>query len=199
MYDIQKRIYKASLAKKKGTVIFLQNKIINSIGAKCIAVRQVTTENKGKKTPGIDGKVYLTSKEKASLAATLEIDGKASSIKRVLIPKKGSNKLRALGILTIRDRAKQRLVLMALEPEWEAKFEPNSYGFRPGRNAHDAVEAIFNSLRNRSGRGSGYKKYVLDADLKGCFDRIDHEYLLSKLKASPKITKQIKAWLKAGI
>ena len=88
--------------------------------------------------------------------------------------KPGKNELRPLGIPTIEDRAKQMLAKLALEPEWEAIFEPNSYGFRPGRSCHDAVASLFLSLRGKS-------RYVLDADIQKCFDRIDHEKLLKKL------------------
>jgi RNA-directed DNA polymerase len=90
------------------------------------------------------------------------------------------------------ERAKQALVKLALEPAWEAAFEPNSYGFRPGRSAHDAIEAIFNGIRYKP-------KFVFDADIKGCFDTIDHEALLRKLGTSPKLTHLIRGWLKAGV
>jgi RNA-directed DNA polymerase len=92
----------------------------------------------------------------------------------------------------MKDRALQSLVKLALEPEWEAKFEPNSYGFRPGRSCHDAVDAIFNAIRYKP-------KYVLDADIAKCFDRIDHEALLRKLNTFPTIRRQVRAWLKAGV
>ncbi len=74
---------------------------------------------------------------------------------------------------TMKDRALQALTLQALEPEWEARFEPNSYGFRAGRSCHDAIEAIFNCIRYKP-------KFVLDADIASCFDRIDHSALLKK-------------------
>jgi len=90
------------------------------------------------------------------------------------------------------DRALQALVKLALEPEWEARFEPNSYGFRPGRSCHDAIGAIFNAIRLKA-------KYVLDADIAKCFDRINHEALLRKLNTSPTLRRQIKAWLKSGV
>lgn len=192
---IQKRIYKQSKLGNKGAVVFLQNLLITSLDAKLLAVRRVTLENQGKHTPGIDLKT--TSAEKAKLVKSLHIDGKALPIRRVWIPKPGKKDMRPLGIPIIKDRAKQKLVLMALEPEWEAKFEPNSYGFRPGRRSQDAIEAIFMSLRNKGEANSN--KYVLDADLKGCFDNIDHDYLIKKLNTSPKISNQIRAWLKAGI
>ncbi len=90
------------------------------------------------------------------------------------------------------DRALQTLVKMALEPEWEAKFEPNSYGFRPGRSCHDAIEAIYVAINQKS-------KYVLDADIAGCFDNINHSALMRKVNTFPKLRRQIKAWLKAGV
>ena len=92
----------------------------------------------------------------------------------------------------MQDRATQALVKLAIEPEWEARFEENSYGFRPGRSCHDAIEAIFNGIRYKS-------KYVLDADISKCFDRINHEKLLEKVNTFPKIRRQLRAWLKAGI
>jgi RNA-directed DNA polymerase len=90
------------------------------------------------------------------------------------------------------DRAMQALVKLALEPEWEAEFEANSYGFRPGRCVHDAIEAVFNTICLKP-------KYVLDADIEKCFDRIDHEALMSKLDATRPVARLVRAWLKAGI
>jgi RNA-directed DNA polymerase len=90
----------------------------------------------------------------------------------------------------MRDRAVQALAKAALEPEWEAKFEPNSYGFRPGRGAHDAIEAIFKQISTK-------EKYVLDADIAKCFDKINHQKLLDKLNTFPVMRRQVRAWLKA--
>ncbi len=202
----QRRIYKASKENNRSKVMFLQNIIINSLDAKLLAVRRVTTENQGKKTSGIDNKIYNTDEKKIKLVQQLKVDGTAKPIKRVYIPtpllpmqKQGrKSEKRPLGIPIIKDRAKQYLVLLALEPEWEAKFEPNSYGFRPGRSCHDAVVSIFGHLR--LGRNKpDFKKYVLDADLKDCFDNINHQYLLNKLATIPAIEKQVKSWLEAGI
>ena len=92
----------------------------------------------------------------------------------------------------MKDRATQALVKLALEPEWEARFEPNSYGFRPGRSCQDAIEAIFRAIKCKP-------KFVLDADIAKCFDRIDHKRLLEKLNTYPTLQRQIRAWLKAGV
>ncbi|MHC5826312.1 MAG: reverse transcriptase/maturase family protein, partial [Nostoc sp.] len=92
---------------------------------------------------------------------------------------------------TIHDRALQTLAKMTLEPEWEAHFEINSYGFRPGRGCHDAIEAIFNHIKGKS-------KFVLDADISKCFDKIDHKALLNKINTFPSLRRQINHWLKAG-
>src|SRR5260370_36030452 len=89
------------------------------------------------------------------------------------------------------ERCKQALTKLALEPEWEAKFEPNSYGFRPGRSCHDAKEAIFNAIK-------GKPKFVFDADIKGAFDHIKQEALLEKLHTYPALRTTVKRGLKAG-
>ena len=197
---LQDRIYIASKLGKMKRMHFLQNILLNSLDAKLLATRKVTTESKGRKTPGLDNELISTPTAKMDLVRELKIDGIAAPIRRVWIPKPGKTEKRPLGIPIIRDRAKQKLVLMALEPEWEAKFEPSSYGFRPGRSCHDAVEKIFLSLRNHKGRsGKPECKFILDADLKGCFDNIDHDYLLKSLNTVPRIEKQVRAWLKAGI
>jgi RNA-directed DNA polymerase len=113
-------------------------------------------------------------------------------VRRVWIPKPGKEEKRPLGIPPMIERCKQALAKMVLEPEWEAKFEPNSYGFRPGRSCHDAREAIFNIIRCKP-------KYVFDADIKGAFDNICQEKLLEKLHTYPHLRRAVKAWLKAGV
>lgn len=193
----QERIYKASKENNKTKVKFLQKIIINSFDAKLLAVKRVTTEEKGRKTYGIDKKLFIDHKNKILLVDELRVDGKASPIKRVSISKTSSEK-RRLTIPIIKDQAKKYLVLFALEPEWEAKFESNSYGFRPGHSCHDAVQAIYSHLKLGINK-SKFKKYVLDADIKGFFDNINHSYLLDKLDTLPEIKLQIKSWLEVGI
>lgn len=190
---IQNRIYKAKRNGDKKRVHKLQNFLINSIAAKLIAVRQVTTLNQGRKTPGVDKQIVTTPTEKMQLVRSLQLDGVALPIRRVWIPKPGKSEKRPLGIPVIRERAKQALAKLALEPEWEATFEPNSYGFRPGRRTHDAIEAIFKCLNRNT------PKWVFDADIRKCFDTIDHDALLKKLETFPAMERQIKAWLKAGV
>jgi len=189
----QRRIFKASQLGDKRKVRYLQQRLIRSPYAKAIAVQQVTTLNKGKNTPGVDGFVATTPRMKMTLAKNLRLNGKASFVKRVWIPKPGKTEKRPLGIPTIQDRAKQALAKLALEPEWEAKFEPNSYGFRPGRSCHDAIEAIYSNLHHN------VDKLVYDADIHKFFDRISHKVILTKIDTFPLMEKQVQAWLQAGI
>lgn len=192
VFKLQKQIYKASRRGDVRTVRRLQRLLTKSWTAKCLAVRRVTQDNQGKKTAGVDGIKSLTPKQRLTFVNNLKLGTKVKPTRRVWIPKPGKDEKRPLGIPTMYDRALQGLVKLALEPEWEAKFEPNSYGFRPGRSCHDAIEAIFNAIRYKP-------KYVLDADIAKCFDKIDHERLLEKLNTYPTLRKQIRAWLKAGV
>jgi RNA-directed DNA polymerase len=189
---LQKRIYRASQRGDQKAVRKLQKTLMRSWSAQCIAVRKVTQDNKGKNTAGVDKVKSLDPQQRMELSKNLTIDHKANALRRVWIPKPRCEEKRPLGIPTIRDRAKQSLAKMALEPEWEAKFETNSYGFRPGRSAHDAIEHIFIGLNQAH-------KFVLDADIAKCFDKINHQELLRKLNTFPTMRRQIKAWLKAGI
>jgi RNA-directed DNA polymerase len=163
-----------------------------------LAIRRVTQINKGRRTPGVDREIITRPEERIALFYWLEgirlNNWQPPPTRRVEIPK-GGGKTRALGIPTIRDRVIQAIVKNALEPEWEAVFEATSYGFRPGRSAHDAIVSIWSSY---SGWGTKHKEWILDADIKGAFDHISHDYLLAKLghfPAKPLINK----WLKAGV
>ncbi len=194
VYRLQKRIYRASERGNVKAVHRLQRLLMKSEAARCLAVRRVTQDNQGKNTAGVDGIKSVSPQRRPILVKALRNHQalKAQPARRVWIPKPGKSEKRPLGILTMLDRAHQALVKAALAPEWEAKFEPNSYGFRPGRGCHDAIEAIFTSV--------GYKeKYVLDADIQGCFDNIAHEPLLDKLNTYPAMRRAIKGWLNAGV
>jgi RNA-directed DNA polymerase len=194
VFRIQKRIYQAQLRGDFKRVRRLQRLLLRSYSARCLAVRQVSQDNRGKKTPGVDGIARLTPKQRMRMVGGLRtFSASPAPIRRVYIPKPGNpNERRPLGIPILRDRAEQALVKLALEPEWEARFEANSYGFRPGRCPQDAIEAIFNHIRLKP-------KYVLEADIEKCFDRINHQALLAKLNSIPIINRQVRGWLKAGI
>jgi RNA-directed DNA polymerase len=163
VFKLQKRIYRAARQGDTKKVRQLQRLLCKSRAAKLLAVRRVTQDNRGKNTAGVDGVITASGPERLDMADALTLEGKASPVRRVYIPKQGTDELRPLGIPTMRDRATQTLVKLALEPEWEARFEPNSYGFRPGRSCWDAIQAIFNSVNRKP-------KFVLDADIAKCFD-----------------------------
>src|SRR6266849_224725 len=196
VYRIQKRIYRASQRGKTRTVQKLQKLLMKSEAARLLAVRRVTQDNQGKKTAGVDGVKSVSPPHRLHLAQQIHPKHwkhhKAKPVRRVWIPKPGKrDERRPLGIPTMLDRSKQALAKMGLEPEWESMFEPNSYGFRPGRSCHDAIGAIFNAIRYKP-------KFVFDADIAGCFDHIRHDALLEKLHTYPAMRQAIKVWLKAG-
>ena len=192
VFKLQKRIYQATQRGDHKTAHRLQRLLMHSQRAKQLAVRRVTQDNRGKRTAGVDGVKCLTPRARKLLVPSLTLNGKASPLRRVYLPKPGTDERRCLGIPTLKDRATQALAKLALEPEWEAKLEPNVYGFRPGRGAQDAIEAIFTSVHHQP-------KWVLDADIEKCFDRIHHTTLLDKLNSFPTLRRQVKAWLRAGV
>jgi RNA-directed DNA polymerase len=160
VFKLQKRIYQASHRGNIKSVHKLQRLLINSWSAKCLAVRRVTQDNQGKHTAGVDGVKSLPPTKRLELVKQLKLDAEAQPVRRVWIPKRGTDEKRPLGIATLYDRALQTLVRFALEPEWEAKFEPNSYGFRPGRSCHDAIAAIHLSI-NKLPKECGLNKSLL--------------------------------------
>ena len=191
IFRLQLRIFKASTNQEWEKMYKLQKLLTSSQFAKYLSVRKVTQDNAGKKTPGVDQRVVTTPKERWQFANQLTLNGKSSPIRRTYIPRP-DGRLRPLGILTIEDRAKQMLAYLALSPQWEAQFEAGSYGFRPGRSVPDAVEAVFLGISKKP-------KWVLDADIEKCFERIHHSHLLEKCHTYPAMRKQLRAWLKAGI
>jgi RNA-directed DNA polymerase len=175
----------------------LQKLMLRSWSSTLVSVRQVTQRNAGRKTAGVDGLVALTSQARAETAVRVHAtigSHKPSPVRRVYIPKASDKaKMRPLGIPVIVDRCHQARVRNALEPEWEARFEARSYGFRPGRGCHDAIESLFLALHGKSRR-----VWILDADLAGAFDKISHGPLLEMLGGFP-AKGMIAGWLKAGI
>src|ERR671933_111357 len=185
VFRLQKRIDRAAQREDVRTVHKLQKLLVQSWYARLLAVRRITQDNRGKHTAGIDGAKKLTPPQRRRLANALHLDGTATALRRIWIPKRGSRtEKRPLGIPTQTDRARQTLVRQALEPEWEAKLSPHTYGFRPGRSCWDAIAAIFTGITFRP-------QYVLKVDIAKCFDRLCHEALLAKTQAPPVIRRQL--------
>jgi RNA-directed DNA polymerase len=195
---LRQRIFTASKAADLKKVRNLQKLMLRSRANTLVSVRRVTERNAGRLTAGVDGEVVLTREAKAKLVDRVHQmtePFKALPVRRVYIPKKGSStKRRPLGIPVVVDRVHQARALNALEPEWEARFEPKSYGFRPGRGCHDAIRAVHEVVTGKRPK----RQWVLDADLAGAFDRIGHDHILQMLGTFP-ARGMIREWLKAGV
>jgi RNA-directed DNA polymerase len=192
--NLRRRIYRASVEGNTKLVSSLQKLMIRSTANKLSAIRRVTQVNQGRKSPGVDQIIVNTDQERSWLLnkLTRERKAQASPIRRVYILKK-NGKLRPLGLPTILERCRQAVIKSALEPYWEAKFEPCSYGFRPGRSTHDAIQRIFCIAKPGSSR-----KWVLEVDIKGAFNHISHDFLLKAIGNFP-ARAWIREWLQAGI
>lgn len=191
---IQQRIFRAEQQGNKRKVRSLQRLLMRSRAALLLSIRQVTQINKGKRTAGIDRYKALNQEQRTKLyqeMCTLNLEEHSPPpVRRVYIEKEGKpGKLRPLSIPTIRDRVVQNLAKLALEPQWEVRFEPISYGFRPKRSAHDALEAINKKLTKR--------EWIFEGDFRGCFDHLNHDYILEQTKGFPG-HRLIRKWLKAG-
>jgi RNA-directed DNA polymerase len=172
----------------------LQRLLINSEAALLLSIRTVTQINHGKRTAGIDGYKALNAQTRLTLFNEMRHQTLAGHTPRAALRvyiQKSNGKLRPLGIPIIKDRIYQNIVKLALEAEWEVKFESTSYGFRPGRGCHDAIEAIYKKTVR------GKKQWIFEGDFKGCFDNLSHEYVLSVISNFP-AQKMIAKWLKAG-
>lgn len=170
LFNLQKRVFKAVRAGNKRKAMSLQKLILKSKAARFLAIRQVTQLNAGKKTAGIDGKKSLNYKERFELSELLKAFSnkwKHQKLRSIPIPKKDGS-TRMLKIPTIGDRAWQCLAKYAVEPAHEALFHSNSYGFRPGRSAHDAQKILFLNL---SSRHDGISKRVIELDIEKCVRR----------------------------
>src|SRR6266576_2082913 len=191
--NLRHRIFRAAQEGDLKKVHSLQKLMLKSYSNRLVSVRRVTQINAGKNTPGVDKLVVKTPEARGRMVDHLAHYSawKAKPARRIYIPK-AKNKRRPLGIPVVIDRCLQAIVKNALEPSWEAKFEGISYGFRPGRSAHDAIEKIYLLARpNKT------KKWILDADIKGAFDTISHDHLQEAIGPVP-ARGLIKQWRKRG-
>lgn len=192
---LRQRIYRAEQQKKLRRVRKLQRLLLRSEANLLLSIRKVTQQNNGKRTSGVDGYTALHSGKRNELYRQLKrlsiFQHLPKPAKRTYIAKK-NGKLRPLGIPTIKDRVYQNMVKTALEPQWEARFDPASYGFRPKRSTHDAISNIFNKINTNS-----KKKWIFEGDFKGCFDHLSHHWIRKQTYSFPGKT-LIQRWLEAG-
>jgi RNA-directed DNA polymerase len=192
---LRQRIFRATREQKWNVVRSLTKLMLRSYFNLLLSVQRVTQKNKGKETAGVDKELALTPERRMALVRTMGkyTLWKAMPTRRVYIPKPGKpGQERPLGIPTIRNRVSQAMLKNALEPCWEAQFESNSYGFRPGRSIHDAMAQCWLLLA-----GHRRRPWILDADLKSAFDEISHDHILEAIGPVPG-RELLKQWLAAG-
>jgi RNA-directed DNA polymerase len=198
LFRLQHRIYKATRRGNIRSIHKLQSLVLGSESSRYLAVRQVTQLNLGKKTPGVDGIASLNPKQRLQLANELKniVSWKHQPLRRVYIPKPSGDQRPLGGIPTLKDRAMQCLLKYALEPVYEAHASRGSYGFRPGRSTWDIQKNIFINLQSTS---NGFKKRVLELDIEKCFDKIDHNKLMSMVILPGSAKKILWTALRAGV
>ena len=193
VFKLQQRVFDAEQRGDLRAVGKYQSKIANSFYAKALAVRQVAQISKGKATAGIDGIKSPSPAEKMQMATGLTIHHRPSAVRRKWIPKPGKDEMRPLGIPNLIDRAHQALLVITLEPQWEAHFSNHQYGFRKGRGPQDATDFIQRHLRKAG------PKWVLEIDIEKFFDCLNHEELLRRLNAPSAVADAVCRCLKAGV
>nr|MDO8117190.1 reverse transcriptase domain-containing protein [Candidatus Sigynarchaeota archaeon] len=203
----QKLIFELSWQGRKRKAYRLMLTLVDTYAFRMAAVDKVTRIAGGRYTPGVDGLIVTKDEERQELTEYLKKwkIHVPRPVKVMLIPKR-NGKTRRLGISTVKDRAVATLFRLLMEPFWEARFEPHSYGFRPKRSALNCVHSIADAIASALRGGSLTKwadvplpseLYIYDADISGCFDNIGHEYLLKKLGSCP-FKHAIQRMLKAG-
>ncbi|MGF6889449.1 retron-type reverse transcriptase, partial [Nocardia sp. GAS34] len=193
---LRRRIFQATRNQDWAQVRSLQKLMLGSWSNTLLSVRQVTQRNAGRRTAGIDGETALSAEARTDVAVRVHRSRSSWEpvpVRRVFIPKAGG-KRRPLGIPVIMDRCHQARVRNALEPEWEARFEPRSYGFRPGRSCADAIGSLYLTLKGPRAQ----RVWILDADLTAAFDNIGHRQLLESIGSFP-ARELIEGWLTAGV
>jgi RNA-directed DNA polymerase len=193
---MQQQIAQVSQRGDKQAVYSLQQRLMESEAARLLAVRRVAEENQGKDTAGVDGVKSLSFTERLAMADAIHPESwnyqPPLPVRRVWVPKPGTAERRPLAILPMADRCEQALAKLALEPEWEVRFEPHSYGFRPRRGPRDAIAAVLGAIEE-------HPVFVFDADIEEAFDNINQAALLNKLQTYPFLRQAISAWLTAGV
>ena len=214
LLSIQRKLYQWSEANPDGCYRELWNWATDIRNLRC-AWRQIAS-NKGARTAGVDGKTVgriCSTMGREAFLQELRDDLRAGRYqprpcRRKWIPKPGKpGQFRPLGIPTVTDRLVQGAIKNLLEPIFEATFWHVSYGFRPGRGCHAALEHIRMAIRPRAKASDGRRQrapyqWVVEGDIKGCFDHIDHHLLMQRVRArigDRKVTRLVGLFLKAGV